>query len=663
MRYSQLGNTGMNVSALGFGCMRLPMENGKVVREKSTPLLRAAYEKGVNFFDTAIGYCGADSQPAVGEALEPFRDKVFISTKNHLHSSSDDEWWAQLENSLKLLRTDHLDLYNHHGISWKTFTEHLDPDKGGKTKLMLKAKEQGLVRHVGFSFHAPPEDLMKLADTGLFENVILQYNLLDQANAEAMQYVNEKGMGIVVMGPVGGGRLGLASDAIKDLTGGAAQSTPEAALRFVWAHPAVNVALSGMENIDMLEQNVQIADNTEPFTADQTQALNNLVQERKKKSGLYCSGCRYCMPECPNGVSIPEQLDLLNLVKIYGLNDAAKQRYESTWSVKVKASECIQCGKCSPKCPQNIDIPARMREVVTLLDSRAGAIAVETSLDSATPDGTFGLRLKAHSLADTPCDLKVTLTGAEGVSFDNATVDFGQVAPFGRVSKATTGQYAASSGRIAFGMDIAYADRQEHVDKTCEFVFLTRGVQENWDGEGWQEIPAPADAFTRNADTAASHGARFKLSYDDDTLVLLADVKDDFLAPSREAEHKGKLVDSVELFLDGRAPSKQGASRYEDGVHQITLYPGTPGSAPAFYNAKADLPLDVSSEKTDGGYRLTARLPFSAFCTVSGTPKKIGFDLAVNTADAEGERIAQFVWAGGPDNWQDASKFREVWLV
>ncbi len=663
MRYSDLGTTGMSVSALGFGCMRLPMRDGTVDRRRSTPLLRRAVELGVNFFDTAIGYCGGDSQAALGDALEPVRDTVFISTKNHHHTLPAAQWRRHLEDSLRLLRTDYIDLYNHHGINWRTFVEHLDPDKGGLTAAMLKARDEGLIRHIGFSFHAPPDHLIKLADTGYYENVILQYNLLDQANGEAMQYVQEKGLGIVVMGPVGGGRLGLPSDRIRELTGGAADSTPEAALRFVWAHPAVNVALSGMEDLAMLEQNVRVADDTTPFTPQQTGALNAAVDERKRKSGLYCSGCRYCVPACMVGVSIPEQLDLLNLAKIYGLHDAARKRYASSWAVKVKARECINCGACLEKCPQGIDIPARMREVVTLLDPDAGTVAVDTSLDAVDADGAFLLCLKAHNLADKKLRCEAALQGHDGVSFDLPAVAFGDVSPFGRVAQTVSGRYSPGSKSISFALELRSGERTVHVERKCRFTILSSGLDDTWKGGTWVEVPAPVGAFTADSETAGLHGARFKLSYDTEGLLLLVDVRDDFLAPSREQEHRGKLVDSVELFLDGRVPGRVGRARYEKGVHQITLYPGDPGRSRPFAHSKEGVDLKLDSERTREGYRLRARIPFSAFSIGAEKPRKLGFDLAVNTANAAGERIAQYAWAGGGDNWRDASGFREVWLV
>lgn len=663
MRYSTLGNTGMNVSALGFGCMRLPMNGDTVDRNKSTPLLRRAYELGVNFFDTAIGYCKGDSQAAVGEAVEPFRDKVYLSTKNHHHTATPDEWRKHLENSLRFLRTDYVDVYNHHGINWKRFTENLDPEKDGLTKAMLAAKEEGLIRHAAFSFHGPADDLKKLADTGYYETVILQYNLLDQANAEAIHYLAEKGMGVVVMGPVGGGRLGIPSEAIKELTGGAAASTVEAALRFVWAHPGVNVALSGMQTVQMLEENVRIAENTEPFTEKQTAALNDLVEQRKKKSGLYCTGCNYCVPACPSGISIPQQLELLNQVRIFGLRDSAKQRYTSPWAVKVKATECIACGKCIEKCPQNIDIPARLREVITELDPRSGTIGATVSLQELTPDGSLQLRVDIHSLVDRATDLTVELTLSEGVDLETTRLTIDNVPAFGRMRKTVAGTLEQGTREIAIGLTLSYDGRAERSESPRRFTLLPAGLDDSWEGDAWFDVPAPAEVFSTAPETAGNHGMRFRLSHDDMGLLLLADVKDDFLFPSRPEEHKGKLVDGLELFLDGRPKNRVGKPRYEDNVYQIMLYPGTPGKAPAFYHAKDGIELDVSAEATGRGYRLRARVPFSSFVANGAKPRKIGFDLAANTANEKGERIAQYVFAGGPDNWQNASNFREMWLV
>jgi hypothetical protein len=665
MRTLPLGKTGAQISPLGFGCMRLPMKEGRVDRDLATPLLQRAVDLGVSFFDTAIGYCQGDSQAAVGEALEPVRNKVFISTKNHHSTAPAKEWRKYLEESLRLLRTDAIDLYNHHGINWGTFESHLDPAKGGLTGEMLKAKEEGLIRHVGFSFHGTPEDLIKLVDTGYYECVILQYNLLDQANAAAISYAHEKGLGVIVMGPVGGGRLGLSSERVAELTGGAAKTTVEAALRFVWAHPGVQVALSGMENAAMLEDNVRIAEQTAPFTSAQIQALNELVDERKRKSGLYCTACRYCSPVCTAGVSIPEQLDLLNLAHIYGLKEAARERYASPWSVRVRATECTSCGKCVPLCPQGIDIPARMREAVSLFDARAGEVFVDTWLESAEPSGSCTLRLCAHSLAEEECALEVTLEGKGTASFPEPRVQFEPIPPFGRAQRSVAAKLEPGATRLAVSLGVSYSGRSASIEREHTFAFLRRDGLCGADAEGFTKVLAKAQDFTLNEETAPLHGLRFHLHYDDLGLLLRAFVRDDFLYPSREDRDRGKLVDSVELFLDGRVASRIGQASYEPGVYQVTLYPGTPGEAPPFYtvSGQAKLALELSSELTSEGYSLEVRVPFGEFCKLQGIPRKIGVDLAVNTADASGNRIGQFVWAGTGENWQNASRFREVWLV
>lgn len=354
---------------------------------------------------------------------------------------------------------------------------------------------------------------------------------------------------------------------------------------------------------------------------------------------------------------------MLNLVKIYGLHDAARQRYGSPWSVKVKARECINCGACLEKCPQGIHIPARMHEAVTLLDPDAGSIAVDTSVDALSATGSFVLRLIAHSLATENVRLEANLWPRNGTSFDSSAAVFDSIPPFERVSRTIPVSYPSGAERIAFGMDLRAANWSEHVEKQHLFTVVKAGLDADWEGDGWVNIAVPPEAFTADGETASLHGARFKLSYDSEGLLLLVGVRDDFLVPSREDEHRGKLVDSVELFLDGRVPGRVGRARYEKGVHQVTLYPGDPGNSGPFVHSRERVALELQSERTGEGYRLRVRIPFSGFAVGAGMPREIGFDLAVNTANAAGECIAQYVWAGGSENGRDASGFREVWLV
>ena len=212
MIYRELGRTGYRVSQLGFGAMRLPMvgegEAARVNRELAIPMLHRAFEGGLNYVDTAVGYCNQDSQRVVGEALKGWRDKIILSTKNPEY---DDEakWWKNLEDSLERLQVEYIDIYNHHGINWERYTKSVEPRL---SKLMQKAKDQGLIKHICSSFHDKNDALIRLVDTGYLEVITLQYNMLDRQLEEGIAYAHEKGVGNVVKCQVCGGRLGATSE-------------------------------------------------------------------------------------------------------------------------------------------------------------------------------------------------------------------------------------------------------------------------------------------------------------------------------------------------------------------------------------------------------------------------------------------------------------------
>jgi uncharacterized protein len=405
MRYTTLGARGPRVSRLGFGCMRLPMgEDGRVDRALAVPLLRRAVELGVTYIDTAIFYCQGDSQRAVGEALEGLRDRVVLSTKNHLHSASAEDWGARLDESLEMLRTDYLDIYNFHGLTWETFEQHLaGPD--GKLELMKRAKSEGRVRHICCSFHDEPEALVKLAETGEFDAITVQYNLLNRSLEQAIHRCRELGVGIVVMGPVGGGRLGVESARIRDLIGGGVNSTPEAAIRFVLAHPGVHVALSGMSNLEMLEENVRIVSETEPFTPGEISGMEQELVRVKALQGVNCPACGYCQP-CPFGVDIPENFRIYNEFKQYGLTAAARKAYAG---LVQGAAACVECGACLSKCPQKIPIPDALRKVIAELDDSYcdfGATPILRGVREANLSATIMVR----NLRAEPLDAEVSLS-------------------------------------------------------------------------------------------------------------------------------------------------------------------------------------------------------------------------------------------------------------
>ena len=367
-----LGRTGLKASVLGFGAMRLPMVEGHVDREKAIPMFHRAFEAGVNYVDSAVFYCNDDSQRAVGDALKGWRDRIIVSTKNHHYEKSNKAgWWSHLENSLSRLQVQHIDIYNHHGLNWKAFCEQLDgPD--GLYREMLKAKDQGLIRHICFSFHDSCENLIKLIDTDMFESVTCQYNLLDRSNEAGIAHAHEKNMGVVIMGPVAGGRLGeTGGDLAASLPGGIA-STPELALRYVMANPNVTVALSGMSTLQHVIENTAVAEKAADLSPAENTDIAKAMEQLKKMADLYCTGCGYCKP-CPNGVAIPDIFRMANLYRVYGAKSAARSQYAGLIRDKKDDSKpadaCVECGKCEEKCPQHIKIMEQLKQAHTLLTS------------------------------------------------------------------------------------------------------------------------------------------------------------------------------------------------------------------------------------------------------------------------------------------------------
>jgi predicted aldo/keto reductase-like oxidoreductase len=355
---------GYKVSALGFGAMRLPEdENGDVDRDYAVSLIRESIDAGVNYVDTAPLYNRGQSEEVVGEALQDgYRERVWLSTKNQRVNDDPGDWRRRLDESLRKLKTDYLDVYHLWGISWKEFTEHL-AIKDGPLAAARKAQQDGLFRHLFFSFHAPPEDFPKVVDTGEFVGCTVQYNLIDRSNEAGIARAAAKGLAVVIMGPVGGGRLAGPSSVIENLDVGAA-STAELALRFVLANADVDCAISGMSSREQLRENVATASRTDRLDEAEIARINESFDEYRKLAELYCTSCDYCKP-CPENVAISRVLVLYNLARVYGLEEAAKKLYaeigRTGFFARVNnAAACTECGECTDKCPQKLDIPEEL---------------------------------------------------------------------------------------------------------------------------------------------------------------------------------------------------------------------------------------------------------------------------------------------------------------
>jgi len=391
MIYREFGKTGKKISALGFGCMRLPElkiaemnEEEKLARvnlswyeaqrddtwivdeEKSIPLLKAAYDAGVNYFDTAQFYCHFKSQVVLGKAAKLMdREKVMIATKIPLDEvNGTNDYRRMLEMQLKLLDMDYIDFYHFHGINKESYNEKIVGFN--LKKEAQKAIDEGLVKHVSFSWHGDNNDIPYIVESfEMFSSALLQYNLLDRSNEKNIDYLANKGIGVVIMGPVGGGRLSVPSQLSEKLLG-KDFSTPELALRFVLANKNVSCAISGMSNMEMLENNLKIAGIEKPMTEEEFRKASLMMEELKKLSDLYCTGCNYCLP-CPKEINIPHLFNAYIYHNVYGLSAQAKNMWSSKRGTPV--SECTACGVCEEKCPQKIKVIEKLKEAATVFSA------------------------------------------------------------------------------------------------------------------------------------------------------------------------------------------------------------------------------------------------------------------------------------------------------
>lgn len=382
MYFRNLGKTGLKVSVLGFGCMRLPtLEPGEpaINHEEAIQLIRKGIDSGINYIDTAYPYHGGESETVVGLALKDgYREKVTLVTKCPVGLPDFTEpahYDKYLNEQLGKLDVDSLDFYLFHGINGKTFH-----DKVVGLNLIERAqaaKETGKIRHIGFSFHDKPEVLKEIIDTGHFELMLVQYNIIDQVNEEMITYAAEKGLGVAIMGPVGGGRLAgdPPPEAMRQWLTEGRNYFVDLAFKFVLSNPNVSVALSGMGSEEMLLDNLSLVSNEKYnlLTSDEKDRIRNIATKFKEFSDLVCTGCGYCMP-CLNEVNIKQIFEFLIRFQVYGQKDDAKSMYSQIgkvrWSPGKDATACTECEECLEKCPQKIPIIEQLKDAHRILGSK-----------------------------------------------------------------------------------------------------------------------------------------------------------------------------------------------------------------------------------------------------------------------------------------------------
>lgn len=367
MQYRTLGKTDINVSILGFGAMRLPLveaEGKRSIKEEANEIIEACLRHGINYFDTGYTYCEMQSESFLGRVLKPYREIVYISTKFPLWlCESRGDFLKILKEQLKRLQTDWIDIYYFHNLTRDGYK-----NKFCRFFLLdeaMKAKTRGLVKHLGFSCHDSPEFMIEIMNEKWPEVLLCQYNLLDTKNEVAMKYAKDNGIGVVIMGPVGGGRLAVESSRLRSIMPPGINTIPEFALKFVYSNSNITCALSGMQSVTVVEENARIASKHEIIPAGDIKRILETIAGWKIEGGLKCTGCKYCMP-CPNGIDIPYNFYLFELYKIYDLKEYALTAY-SKMKPEKRAEKCIKCGVCEDKCPQKINISFELEKVVGLL--------------------------------------------------------------------------------------------------------------------------------------------------------------------------------------------------------------------------------------------------------------------------------------------------------
>ncbi|NPV92721.1 MAG: aldo/keto reductase [Firmicutes bacterium] len=380
MLYRRFGRTGLDISILGFGCMRLPTIGGaqhQIDEEKALRMLYYAIDRGLNYIDTAYPYHSAVpfqegmSEVFLGKALQGgYREKIHLATKlpSWLIKSRED-MDRYLNRQLERLQTGQIDFYLLHGLNASTWKKLKSL---GVLEFLESAISDRRIRYAGFSFHDDPAAFKEIIDAYGWTFCQIQLNYMDtryQAGEEGLKYAAERGIAVVIMEPLKGGRLASSPAVVRQVWEKAEvkRSPAEWALRFLWNYPEVSVVLSGMTEMEQVVENMRVAEQGAPNSLSPGEL--GLIEEARgvyeKRMRVNCTNCRYCMP-CLSGVDIPEIFNHLNNAYLYEDFKGSKQVYNAF--TREKASACVKCGACEEFCPQHIPIMDVLTEVVELFE-------------------------------------------------------------------------------------------------------------------------------------------------------------------------------------------------------------------------------------------------------------------------------------------------------
>ena len=378
MNYRTNQKNGDELSILGFGCMRLPVKAGIIDEARAIKMIRDSIEKGVNYFDTAYIYHGGQSESLLGKALQDgYRPRVKIATKLPPYMVK------KLNNAKKImltqlekLHTDYIDYYLLHMLTDKAMYDKMA--SLGVMEWLEELKAKGTIRNIGFSFHGSRRDFEMIVKAYPWDFCQIQYNYLDennQATVSGLKLAHSLGIPVIVMEPLRGGKLvnNLPKEVLKTFKSFHPEWTPaEWGLRWIWNHKEVNVVLSGMSIEDQVNENIRIATDaaSDSLSEDELKVFGEVKSIMNEKIKVPCTGCGYCMP-CPCGVDIPGCFSNYNDKFLLG-EKMNRWKYAQTLGVLSEkpafASKCIECGKCEPQCPQNIEIRKELKSVARVME-------------------------------------------------------------------------------------------------------------------------------------------------------------------------------------------------------------------------------------------------------------------------------------------------------
>ncbi len=361
MQYRKFGNTGRETSALGFGMMRLPrLEDGRIDEQWSIRVLRKAIDDGLSYVDTAYAY--PDSERVTGLALaDGYREKVMLATKLPVNKVETEEDFDKILNEeLSRLQTDHVDNYMLHALNLDRWENKVKPLH--LVDHMIRAKADGRVRHIGFSFHDNLELFKTIIDSyDGWDFCQIQLNYLDtnyQAGLEGLAYARERGLAVIIMEPLRGGKLANVPQQVAQCL---PKSPVESALDFLWDLEGVSVLLSGMNTEDQVLQNMSYADKAQVgmLSKQERETIARAAEEMRKVVSIPCTGCGYCKV-CPQQIDIPTVFAIYNQYQLDGHGREAREKYSA---LTPNGSDCVSCGTCVQQCPQNINIPEELAKV------------------------------------------------------------------------------------------------------------------------------------------------------------------------------------------------------------------------------------------------------------------------------------------------------------